>query len=102
MRVASLTEKLSWMLLGASGALLIGVAFGQPVNPTIGTNSPMPALYLTTPLTVAQLPACTAGLDGARAFVVDQATAAAYRGAVTGSGAQHQAVLCASAAWIQD
>jgi hypothetical protein len=54
------------------------------------------------PTTVSALPTCNAALDGARMFVTDQATAIAYRGAVTGGGANHQAVLCANSAWIQD
>lgn len=56
----------------------------------------------STPITVAELEACNAANEGARAYVTDQNTAVAYRGAVTGAGATRQAVLCSNTAWIQD
>ena len=54
------------------------------------------------PTVVGSLPSCVAGLQGARAFVTDQATAIAYHGAVTGSGAFKQGVTCDGTAWYQD
>jgi hypothetical protein len=59
---------------------------------------------INKPTTVALLPACTSSLDGARMWVTDQNTAVSYRGAVTGAGSTHQAVVCngATLAWIQD
>jgi hypothetical protein len=52
--------------------------------------------------TVASLPTCNAGSEGARHYVSDQNTAVSYRGAVTGGGTTRQAVLCSNSAWIQD
>jgi hypothetical protein len=72
------------------------------VNIGCGVSAGPCAVILTVPTTVSALPACTATNDGARAFVTDQATAISYRGAVTGTGGTHQAVLCSSAAWVQD
>jgi hypothetical protein len=57
---------------------------------------------ITNPTTVASLPTCAAGNEGARAYVTDQNTAVSYRGAVTGGGATRQAVLCSNSAWTQD
>lgn len=57
---------------------------------------------ITKPTVVGSLPACNATTEGARAYVTDQNTAVAYRGAVTGSGSTRQAVLCSNSAWIQD
>lgn len=50
---------------------------------------------------VAGLPACNAAHKSARYFVTDQATATAYLGAVTGSGATQQAVTCDGTNWKQ-
>ena len=96
-------KNLGWVLLGLVIAALIG-AYASQAQITIGCGvSAGPcAVILTVPTTVSALPACTAANDGARAFVTDQATAVSYRGAVTGTGGTHQAVLCSSAAWIQD
>jgi hypothetical protein len=57
---------------------------------------------ITNPTTVASLPTCAAGNEGARAYVTDQNTAVSYRGAVTGGGSTRQAVLCSNSAWLQD
>lgn len=51
--------------------------------------------------TVASLPTCNAAHKSARYFVTDQATATAYLGAVTGSGATQQAVTCDGTNWKQ-
>lgn len=51
---------------------------------------------------VGSLPTCVAALQGSRMFVTDQATAVAYHGAVTGSGAFKQNVMCDGSAWYQD
>lgn len=67
---------------------------------TVGTLSI--AQTLTIPTTVALLVTCNAANEGARAYVTDQNTGVAYRGAVTGGGTTRQAVLCSNSAWIQD
>lgn len=51
---------------------------------------------------VSALPSCAAGIQGTRMFVTDQATAIAYHGAVTGSGAFKQSVVCDGTSWYQD
>jgi hypothetical protein len=68
----------------------------------IGDLNQFAGAVINKPTTVSALPTCNAGLDGARMYVTDQNTAVAYRGAVTGGGSTHQAVLCSSSAWIQD
>lgn len=50
---------------------------------------------------VASLPTCNTGNEGLTYGVSDQATAVAYNGAVTGSGATHQGVYCNGTAWVQ-
>lgn len=52
--------------------------------------------------TVSQLPTCNFQMQGAKYFVVDQNTAVAYKGAVTGGGATGQSVMCNGSAWYQD
>lgn len=59
------------------------------------------ALQTSTSI-VANLPTCTATLQGARYFVTDQNTAIAYHGAVTGGGSNKQGVTCDGSAWYQD
>lgn len=56
-----------------------------------------------TPTVVNSLPACNSGLDGARAFVTNNATATAFGGAVTTGGANHHPVYCdgSATAWKQ-
>lgn len=85
------------MTIQASG----GVSVGTTTDPGIGFVLASKALQAAV-LTVATLPTCNAGSEGARAYVSDQNTAVAYRGAVTGGGTTRQAVLCSNAAWIQD
>lgn len=46
-----------------------------------------------SPVAVASLPACTSGMDGARAFV-NNATATTFASAVAGSGSNHVPVYC--------
>lgn len=60
------------------------------------------SILISVPTVVGSLPTCNAGSEGARAYVTDQNTAVAYRGAVTGGGTTRQAVLCSNSAWIQD
>jgi hypothetical protein len=80
-----------------SGALSVGTA----TDPGIGTVLANKGIG-TVPTTVASLPTCNAGYEGQRAYVTDQNTAVAYRGAVTGGGATRQGVLCSNSAWIQN
>ncbi|UVO33945.1 hypothetical protein KUL72_20745 [Bradyrhizobium arachidis] len=56
-----------------------------------------------TPTVVNSLPSCNAGLDGARAFVTNNATATAFGGAVTTGGSNHHPVYCdgSASAWKQ-
>lgn len=56
-----------------------------------------------TPTVVNSLPACVAGLDGARAFVTNNATAVSFGGAVTTGGTTHSPVYCdgSATAWKQ-
>jgi hypothetical protein len=70
------------------------MAIAQP----IGTNTAPNKVPVTT---VANLPTCNAGNEGLVWGVSDQATAVAYNGAVTGSGATHQKVYCNGTAWVQ-
>ena len=81
----------------ASGALSVGTS----TDPGIGSLLANKGIG-TVPTVVGSLPTCNAGYEGQRAYVTDQATAVAYRGAVTGGGATRQAVLCSNSAWIQD
>lgn len=64
-----------------------------------GTNTIPPNKVPVT--TVANLPACNSANEGLSYGVSDQATAVAYNGAVTGSGATHQRVYCNGSAWVQ-
>lgn len=87
-------------IVGSGSCFDLGVTTECPTN---GASSVQAKGYLQSGVTtVANLPACGAGTEGARYYVSDQATAVAYRGAVTGSGATRQAVLCSNGAWIQD
>lgn len=81
-----------------NGALNSGAT---PANLGLGTVIASKGIG-TLPTTVAVLPTCNAAYEGQRAYVTDQATAVSYRGAVTGSGATRQAVLCSNSVWIQD
>lgn len=78
-----------------------GLSIGTTTDPGIGAILANKGIG-TAPTTVASLPTCNAGFEGQRAYVTDQATAVAYRGAVTGGGTTRQAVLCSNSAWIQD
>lgn len=49
-----------------------------------------------------RIPVCSTALTGLHAFVTDQATAAAYRGAVTSGAGIAQRILCDGTNWIQD
>lgn len=80
-----------------SGSLTVGTTTDPGVGSILASKG-----IGTVPTTVASLPTCNAGYEGQRAYVTDQNTAVAYRGAVTGSGATRQAVLCSNSAWIQD
>lgn len=66
------------------------------------TGAVSSGVFQTGSVTVAGLVACAAGTQGARFFVTDQNTALAYHGAVTGGGAQKQAVVCDGTSWYQD
>lgn len=62
--------------------------------------------FLGKLFTVATLPTCTSGLNGARAFVTDNATAPAFNATVTGGGSgtpatNNMPVHCDGAAWLQ-
>ena len=63
-----------------------------------GTNTAPNKVPVTT---VANLPTCNAGNEGLTWGVSDQATAVAYNGATTGSGATHQKVYCNGTSWVQ-
>jgi hypothetical protein len=67
--------------------------------PLIGVGLPREVML---PSLVSALPTCNAGNRGLKAFVTDQNTAVAYKGAVTGGGATNQAVQCDGAAWYQN
>ncbi len=75
--------------------------FGPVAVDTAGTQFAA-TYWQTTPTVVGSLITCNAGNEGVRAYVTDQNTAVAYRGAVTGGGSTRQAVLCSNNAWIQD
>lgn len=51
---------------------------------------------------VSALPTCVAALKGVRRFVTNNATAAAYLGAVTNGGALQQGVICDGTSWKQN
>jgi hypothetical protein len=87
------------MVLNQSGGLSVGSA-NVATDP--GSGIVLASGLQSKVLTVATLPTCNAAAEGQRAYVSDQNTAVAYRGAVTGSGTTRQAVLCSNSAWIQD
>ena len=53
------------------------------------------------PTVVNSLPSCTAGIEGARAYVTDNNTAVAFNGAVTTGGSNKTPVFCDGSAWKQ-
>lgn len=69
----------------------------QPSNQTVT------GYILVTPVAVNSLPSCTSGLDGAKAFVNNNATGTAFGGAVTTGGSNHHPVYCdgSATAWKQ-
>jgi len=75
-------------------ALALEYVKAQPT----GTNSSVIKVPVSL---VANLPTCGSGNEGLTWGVSDQATAVAYNGAVTGSGATHQKVYCNGTAWVQ-
>lgn len=78
-----------------------GMSIGGAADPGIGSIAA--SKFLQSGVTVVgSLPACNSGTQGARYFVTDQATAVAYHGAVTGSGASKQGVTCDGSAWYQN
>jgi hypothetical protein len=81
-------------LVGIVVCLALSVAYAQPT----GSNTAPNKVPVTT---VALLPTCGGGNEGLTWGVTDQATAVAYNGAVTGSGATHQKVYCNGTAWVQ-
>jgi len=89
-----LSKLLAWF---AIGTLLFGGVWLAMAQPT-GTNTAPNKVPVTV---VANLPTCNTGNEGLTWGVSDQATAVAYNGAVTGSGATHQGVYCNGTAWVQ-
>lgn len=90
---ATLPSSLCWSVMG------------NIVNDTAtGNNFIVPNAFVSNPLTVANLPACTANTKGNSQFVTDQNTAVAYHGAVTGGGTPgtSQRVTCDGSAYYQD
>ena len=86
--------KFLFALMGAFAFVWLVGALGQPT----GTNTAPNKVPVTT---VGNLPTCNTGNEGLTWGVSDQATAVAYNGAVTGSGATHQGVYCNGTAWVQ-
>jgi hypothetical protein len=80
---------------GALGSVTVSL---PAVTDTLASRT----LLQSAATVVASLPTCNAGAQGLRYFVTDQATAIAYHGAVTGSGAFKQGVTCDGTAWYQD
>lgn len=91
------------MRIQASGGISVGTTTDPGIGAILANTSIKATTYMQSGVTVVgSLPTCNAGTQGARMFVTDQATAIAYHGAVTGSGAFKQSVLCDGTAWYQD
>jgi hypothetical protein len=77
------------------------VTIGRPENEVVYTGILVPGIkdVALNSYTVAQLPAASAALTGARAYVSD-ATAPTFLGALTGGGAVVCPVFCNGAAWV--
>lgn len=91
------------MRIQPSGGVSVGTTTDPGIGAILANTSIKATTYMQSGVTVvASLPTCNAGTQGARMFVTDQATAIAYHGAVTGSGAFKQGVLCDGTAWYQD
>lgn len=97
---AFVSNTLEWTPSTATG----GITFTTPVMKLTPTGALTVNTSVTTvPTVVNSLPACTAGLDGARAFVTNNATATSFGGAVTTGGTNHHLVYCdgSATAWKQ-
>ena len=88
------------MALFGGGGFALGSGATSAIDP--GNGNLIALGVITYPATVATLATCNSASEGMRAYVTDQNTAVAYRGAVTGGGTTRQAVLCSNSAWIQD
>lgn len=90
------------LIPNVTNSVALGTASLQYSN-VFGVIGTFSNYVLTTPTTVNSLPSCTAGLDGARSFVTNNATAVSFQGAVTTGGSNHTPVYCdgSATAWKQ-
>ena len=66
-----------------------------------GTGNVQAPSLLTTPTTVASLPACAAGIKGQRQFVTDS-NSVVFHATVAGAGANNVSVVCDGTNWYVD